>query len=261
MAINSIARVIVTVTNLEASRSRWAQAGFAVSEPCEAGAMRIATIGAGAVAIDLCMAASTTQSGPLATATARGGGAIGWLWGVDRADAANPGDNTIELPDSSGASTSVHLDEMLEGAFVGATASSDSLEQRRDALRDRCGANPNTVSYLEHIVVMTPSLESAISRVEAIGVPCKRIREAGRGMRQAFFKLEQTVIEVVAPSPNRPGIWGLAFMCEDIRRAVEVACTAGLQATEPKAAIQGGMIARIVDPIDNLAIAFMQAAQ
>jgi len=261
MAINSIARVIVAVTDLKASRSRWKQAGFAVSESREAGAMRIATIGAGAVAIDLCAPAKEAQGTSFAAAIARGGGAIGWVWSVDRLDATNSGDTTIELPDSSGALTRAHLDEILEGTFAGTLASSGSLENRRDDLRNRCGSNPNTVSYLEHIVVMTPSLESAIARVEAIGVPCKRIREAGRGVRQAFFKLEQTVIEVVAPSPNRPGIWGLALMCDDIRRAVEVARASGLQATEPKVAIQGGMIARIVDPIDNLAVAFMQAAQ
>ncbi|HYA36515.1 MAG TPA: VOC family protein [Candidatus Binataceae bacterium] len=261
MAINSIARVIVAVTDMEASRARWTQAGFGVSEPCEAGAMRIATIGAGAIAIDLCATANNTQNASFAAAIARGGGAIGWLWGVDRVDASNSEAKTIELLDSSGALARVRLDETLEGTLAGAIASLGSLEDRRNRLSNRCGANPNTVSYLEHIVVMTPSLENAIARVEAIGVPCKRIREAGRGVRQAFFKLEQTVIEVVAPAPNGPRIWGLAFMCDDIRRAVEVARAAGLQATEPKAAIQGGMIARIGDPIDNLAIAFMQAAQ
>jgi predicted enzyme related to lactoylglutathione lyase len=47
-------------------------------------------------------------------------------------------------------------------------------------------------------------------------------------------------------------------MCTDIARAVAVARENGMQATEPKLAIQGGQIARIVDPIDGVAIAFMQ---
>jgi predicted enzyme related to lactoylglutathione lyase len=47
-------------------------------------------------------------------------------------------------------------------------------------------------------------------------------------------------------------------MCSDIAQAVATARANGLQATEPKLAIQGGQIARIVDPLDGVAIAFMQ---
>ncbi len=84
---------------------------------------------------------------------------------------------------------------------------------------------------------------------EKIGLPCKRIREAGSGVRQAFFKLEQTVLEIVGPGRGTPQVWGLAFMCKDIRRAVDIARANGLEATEPKTAIQGGKIARIVKPL------------
>jgi hypothetical protein len=87
---------------------------------------------------------------------------------------------------------------------------------------------------------MTPVLDDAIKAQEAIGVPCKRIREVGNGARQAFFKLEQTVIEVVGPARGRPGCWGLALMCTDIAKAVATARAGGLQATEPKLAVQGG---------------------
>ena len=48
-------------------------------------------------------------------------------------------------------------------------------------------------------------------------------------------------------------------MCSDIAKAVASARAEGLQATEPKLAIQGGQIARIVEPLDGVAIAFMQA--
>ncbi len=106
---------------------------------------------------------------------------------------------------------------------------------------------------------MTPVLDDAIAAHESIGIPCKRIREAGRGMRQAFFKLEQTVIEMVGPAREQPGCWGLAFMCSDIAMAVATAREGGLETTEPKAAIQGGKIARIVEPLDGVAIAFMEA--
>jgi predicted enzyme related to lactoylglutathione lyase len=106
---------------------------------------------------------------------------------------------------------------------------------------------------------MTPVLEDALAAHEAIGVPCKRIREVGNGARQAFFKLEQTVLEIVGPARGRPGCWGLALMCSDIVRAVATVRAGGLQATQPKLAIQGGQIARIVEPLDGVAIAFMQS--
>jgi predicted enzyme related to lactoylglutathione lyase len=115
------------------------------------------------------------------------------------------------------------------------------------------------VEFLEHIVVMAPALDHAIAIQEALGIPCRRIREVGNGTRQAFFKLEQTVIEVVGPTRDRAGCWGLAFMCTDIARAVGVVRGNGLPATEPKPAVQGGLITRIVDPIDGVSIAFMQA--
>ena len=47
-------------------------------------------------------------------------------------------------------------------------------------------------------------------------------------------------------------------MCTDIASAVATARAAGLHATEPKLAIQGGQIARIIEPLDGVAIAFMQ---
>ena len=48
-------------------------------------------------------------------------------------------------------------------------------------------------------------------------------------------------------------------MCTDIAKAVAIARENGLQATEPKKAIQGGLIARIVEPLDGVAVAYMQA--
>jgi len=46
-------------------------------------------------------------------------------------------------------------------------------------------------------------------------------------------------------------------MCDDVAAAVAVARRNGLPATEPKPAVQGGRIARIVAPLDAVAVAFM----
>ncbi len=188
----------------------------------------------------------------------RGGGIIGWIWGTDRAPVAEDAD-ALTLPFTGAAARSVSLAKFVPGVWTGVVETTSDLVTRRANLDSACGANQNTVDYLEHIVVMTPSLEDAIAAHEKIGLPCKRIREAGGGVRQAFFKLEQTVLEIVGPGRATPQVWGLAFMCNDIRRAVDLAREGGMEATEPKAAIQGGKIARIVAPLDGVAIAYMEA--
>ncbi len=202
-----------------------------------------------------------------ATRSESGGGIIGWVWGVkgvlvsnERESNSIPSIESIELPGLAHPTVKAEmLSSGLPGVVTAAAPLTLDLESRRHALAQLCGTNPNTVEYLEHIVVMTPVLDDAIAANEAIGVPCKRIREVGNGARQAFFKLEQTVLEVVGPATRgRPGCWGVALMCSDIAKAVATARANGLQATEPKLAIQGGQIARIVDPLDGVAIAFMQ---
>ncbi len=270
MKIGYIERVMVAVRDLAESRDKWRRAGFGIaSEQFDSGGLRIARIATGAVEIDLCALADDKPSGQpngsladsMREAVERGGGIVGWIWGAT--DDAKPAHmnhaNWIALPGWSPAIVEAELRTSgMPGVVTGVTDARLDLESRRRRLVEICGANPNTVDYLEHIVVMTPVLEDAIAANEAIGIPCKRIREVGNGARQAFFKLEQTVIEVVAPTNQRPGCWGLALMCDDIARAVAVARENGLQATTPKLAIQGGQIARIVEPLDGVAFAFMQ---
>jgi predicted enzyme related to lactoylglutathione lyase len=261
------------VRDLAASRENWRRAGFAVATTeFDADDIAIARLAAGAVEIDLCATRSTKSKSPLAQylrdATANdGGGIIGWVWGVkgvlisDEREARSAGSiESIQLPGLAQPSVKAEmLSSGLPGVVTAAAPITLDIESRRQSLARLCGTNANTVDYLEHIVVMTPVLSDAIMANEAIGVPCKRIREVGNGARQAFFKLEQTVLEVVGPATRgRPGCWGLALMCSDIAQAVATARANGLQATEPKLAIQGGQIARIVDPIDGVAIAFMQ---
>jgi predicted enzyme related to lactoylglutathione lyase len=262
LRITCIERVLIGTADLAGARERWSRAGFALAPNEErAGGIAFQRMAAGGVEIDLC-AADASASGPLAdairNAAARGGAMLGWIWGVASQDQSGaaialPGDGAIArarmLPEEPHA--------QLPGVFTAAIEVTATIETRRQNLA-RFGANANTVEYLEHIVVMTPVLDDAIAAHEAIGVPCKRIREVGNGTRQAFFKLEQTVLEVVGPARGGPGCWGLAFMCADIGRAVALARAAGMQATEPKTAVQGGRIARIVDPLDGVAIAFME---
>jgi len=277
VGIICVERVIVAVRDLAASREKWRRAGFAVApEEFDRDGIRFARLAAGAVEIDLCAVRSANSSSPLAqplrdaTNNDSGGGIVGWVWGVkgvlisDEREPAAAGASveSVVLPGLATPSVKAEmLSSGLPGVVTAAAPISLDLESRRQSLARLCGPNPNTVEYLEHIVVMTPVLDDAIGANEAIGVPCKRIREIGdgNGTRQAFFKLEQTVLEVVGPARRgRPGCWGVALMCADIAEAVATARANELQATAPKLAIQGGQIARIVEPLDGVAIAFMQ---
>jgi hypothetical protein len=235
--ITCIERVIVAVNDLDDACAQWSKAGFAFGSRSDG----CARLHAGAIAIDLCPADEPQPTQPVWKSTlVRGGGIVGWTWGTDAAE-----DREFAT--------------FLPGVITSSIALRTDLATRCANLDRVCGANQNTVDYLEHLVVMTPSLEDAIAAHEKIGLPCKRIREAGGGMRQAFFKLEQTVLEIVGPARGEPGVWGLAFMCKEIRRAVDLARENGLEATEPKTAIQGGKIARLVTPLDGVAIAYMEA--
>ena len=271
MNIIRIERVIVAVRSMAESRENWRRAGFGIA-PAEFQhrGMRVARLAAGPVEIDLCELDADGDPGflaaPLREARENGGGIIGWTWGCKAGPHSDPRDSTpaesnksMVMPGLSEPTTiAERLKSGLPGVVTAAVKTNLDIESRRLMLRELCGPNPNSVEYLEHIVVMTPSLDDAIAAHEAVGVPCKRIREVGNGARQAFFKLEQTVLEIVGPARGKPGCWGLALMCTDIASPVATARAGGLQATEPKLAIQGGQIARIVEPLDGVAIAFMQ---
>jgi hypothetical protein len=273
-----VERVIVAVRALAESRENWHRAGFGIAPgEFQHSGMRMARLAAGAVEIDLCELDAHEDAGflaaPLREAIENGGGIVGWVWGLKGVPDSDARDSkpavsnqssvskqSIVLPGLSVRTTSAErLASGLPGVVTAAAKTNLDIESRRLMLRELCGPNANSVDYLEHIVVMTPALDDAIAANEAVGVPCKRIREVGNGARQAFFKLEQTVLEVVGPARGKPGCWGLALMCTDIANAVAAARTGGLQATEPKLAIQGGQIARIVAPLDGVAIAFMQS--
>ncbi len=257
MPIKCIEKVIVAVANLEDACERWSKAGFAIAKRIRAEQFEVARLHAGAIEIDL-FAIKDLNETPLMfrSALERGGGIVGWAWGID--DAAS--DAGSDTPSDDLRLRYDNFTNFLPGVWTTGVTTRTDHPTRRANLEQLCGANENTVDYLEHIVVMSPSLEDAIAAHERIGLPCKRIREAGGGMRQAFFKLEQTVLEVVGPGRGEPQAWGLAFMCKDIRRAVDIARANGMEATEPKSAIQGGKIARIVAPLDGVAIAYMEPA-
>jgi predicted enzyme related to lactoylglutathione lyase len=257
LQISFIERVLILTKDLKAARRRWTGAGFAVGEISEDSLhhVRFARFAVGAITLELYELLDATLAAPLGAALlnrlGRVEGVTGWIWGcvrpAHRAQQPSKDCPMVELP------------EGLAGTFTAAEEKRGSFEERRVEGQRHFGPNPNGVTYLDHIVIMVPDLAAAMATQESAGLPCLRVREAGSGLKQAFFKLEQTVLEVVGPAPKRPGVWGLAFMSDDIDQALATARAAGLQATAPKFAIQGGRIARIVEPLDGVEVAFMEA--
>jgi len=87
--------------------------------------------------------------------------------------------------------------------------------------------HPNGVVGLDHVVVATPNLERTIEACAAIGLDLRRIRdvdETGTGLRQAFFRLGPTLLEVVSgptgsgrPASEEPAtFFGLALDVDDL---------------------------------------------
>jgi hypothetical protein len=83
--------------------------------------------------------------------------------------------------------------------------------------------HPNAVVGLDHVVVGTPDIGRTIDAFEAAGLSLRRTRDTGtreRPTMQAFFKLGETIVEVVgSATTSRPGparFHGLAFTVADL---------------------------------------------
>lgn len=94
---------------------------------------------------------------------------------------------------------------------------------------ERTGAgsdHPNGASSIDHIVVLTPSLDRTTAAFAGIGIECRRIREAGGGVRQGFFLMADVLVEVVEAPGKREGdparFWGVTVVVEDLDRAAEL---------------------------------------
>lgn len=104
--------------------------------------------------------------------------------------------------------------------------------------------HPNSVISLDHVVVGTPDVGRTIDAFEAAGVSLRRTRDTGTRERptiQAFFKLGETIVEVVgSATTSRPGparFYGLAFTVADLERT---AAALGDRLRPAKDAVQPG---------------------
>lgn len=77
--------------------------------------------------------------------------------------------------------------------------------------------HPNGVRSIDHVVLLTPDLDRSIHELEANGLDLRRIREAGNGLRQAFFRMGPVILEVVGDVDEpEPRLWGVTFTVDDL---------------------------------------------
>jgi len=98
----------------------------------------------------------------------------------------------------------------------------------------RAPEHPNGVIAIDHVVAVSPALDRSVSALRGAGLDLRRVREepspAG-APRQAFFRLGEEILEVVAEPDDvvarsggaeRPAhFWGLALLTGDLDRTVE----------------------------------------
>ena len=110
----------------------------------------------------------------------------------------------------------------------------DGLPTRRVAggARDVIApVHPNGVVRLDHVVAFSGNLERTVAALEKAGLDFRRLREGptpAGAVRQAFFRLGETILEVVEHPPGTAAaadpeaaahFYGLAFLVDDLDAA------------------------------------------
>jgi hypothetical protein len=113
------------------------------------------------------------------------------------------------------------------------------------------GSHPTGAVALDHVVVVTPSLDRTLGALQAAGLDLRRVREARAEppLRQGFFKLGDVVLEVTGPAGADPWLppgedvsgparfWGLVAVVPDLDRLV---ASSGGSIGAPRDAVQPG---------------------
>jgi hypothetical protein len=78
--------------------------------------------------------------------------------------------------------------------------------------------HPNSATAIDHVVVMSPRFDRTAAVLEAVGMPLRRVREAGP-VRQGFRRLGPAILELVTAPEVPPGparFWGLVVVVSDL---------------------------------------------
>jgi catechol 2,3-dioxygenase-like lactoylglutathione lyase family enzyme len=137
------------------------------------------------------------------------------------------------------------------GGIVGWTLRGDGEGPRTPAPE-----HPNGALKLDHVVLTTPDLEATFAEMEGLGLDLRRVREAGDGRRQGFFRMGETLLEVVGPAGEEAAFWGLVVVVEDLDA---LAARLGEHLSAPRDAVQPGRRIATARPSagSGLPLAFM----
>ena len=112
------------------------------------------------------------------------------------------------------------------------------------ALAAAPAAHANGVTAIDHIVLLSPDLSRTVESLVSISAHPRRERDAelgGRPIRQIFFRLGETILEVVgSPETADEGpstLWGITYVAPDIDAATSFF---GDRTTPVKEAVQPG---------------------
>ena len=99
--------------------------------------------------------------------------------------------------------------------------------------------HPNGALGLDHVVLVTPAFDRTAAALEAADLGLSRVTDELRpGVRQGFRRLGPAILELVqAPAAERPHLWGLTVIVEDIDGLAE---RLGPDLGEIRAAVQPG---------------------
>lgn len=127
--------------------------------------------------------------------------------------------------------------------LTGLAAQVDDVDGLPTAIRDAVGGNgpahPNGAVALDHVVVTTPNFDRTADVLDELGMPLRRIRDAG-GFRQGFRRLGPAILELVELRDAPPGparFWGLVVIVPDL---AALAHRLGEHLGAPKPAVQPG---------------------
>ena len=90
---------------------------------------------------------------------------------------------------------------------------------------------------VDHVVALTPEFDRTTKRLQEAGLDLRRVRDAGGGFRQAFFKLGPCLLELGGPAEGDVRFWGLTLVVDDLDAAAE---RLGDRLGRIKAAVQPG---------------------
>jgi hypothetical protein len=84
-------------------------------------------------------------------------------------------------------------------------------------------SHPNGTIEIDHVVLMSLNPPRTVAALETRGFEVRRVRDAGKGMEQTFFKTREVVLELIGPQRPRDEdfdkpahFYGVAFTVEDL---------------------------------------------